>query len=820
MAVRKRDKQAATIGCDIWGLRDPLELRDLNSVASIRDMSEDPAENDIEKAHNGTGLSGEHGEVQAKDRLHRPSTLLLEPSSRKAARRSARYRLVQNMLYNVLERPREWAFMYHAFVFLLVSCCLILSVFSTIPLYEELAAECLLILEYIMIVVFGVEYMVRIWAAGCCSRYRGWRGRLRFARKPFCVIDIIVLVASMAILAAGTQGNMFAASALRSLRFLQILRMVRMDRRGGTWKLLGSVVCAHSKELMTAWYIGFLVLVFSSFLVYLAEKDKNEEFNTYADALWWGTITLTTIGYGDKKPVTWCGRLLTACFSLIGISFFALPAGILGSGFALQVQEQHRQKHFEKRRNPAASLIQAAWRLYSTDPNRPDLIATWRFHYECIPSLSQKLSLRERLSNPVSNLIRGRPVTPGPARHSTSFEQGLNGSPVTSSPIPGYTERLRSRPSLRILRHYPRISEEANISDSEHLDNHIRVSLDLSLGEFEPLVKALIRAMRLLKFFVAKKKFKETLRPYDVKDVIEQYSAGHLDMLSRVKSLQGRVEQIFGIRSPNTGVMDKCSKNCLLQDPYSIEDVSLLGRVIRVEKQVQAIESKLDILLQLQHKAGHLQLNQGVEYPQNGIRSDTDPSTGDDMEDSHLSPPTLCSSYREDLPLHTTIPVTEGQFCPSSSQTALLYNDGGVCEEQPPQIGQAVAPQFLYITQEIKPSLDVSDRLPLYHASIQHPQQDAMRPSSIVHRPGLSSWSRTSEPRESQDRARVSVITTSFRKVPPQRSSLLSMQQPHAGALRPTLSHLGLKTDTPKLEKPNSLRLNTLPISNNNPCRP
>lgn len=46
---------------------------------------------------------------------------------------------------------------------------------------------------------------------------------------------------------AGSQGNIFATSALRSLRFLQILRMVRMDRRGGTWKLLGSVVYAHSK---------------------------------------------------------------------------------------------------------------------------------------------------------------------------------------------------------------------------------------------------------------------------------------------------------------------------------------------------------------------------------------------------------------------------------------------------------------------------------------------------------------------------------------------------------------------------------------------
>ncbi|CAG13766.1 unnamed protein product, partial [Tetraodon nigroviridis] len=104
-------------------------------------------------------------------------------------------------------------------------------------------------------------------------------------------------------------------------------------------------------------------------------------------------ITLTTIGYGDKTPQTWTGRLLSAGFALLGISFFALPAvsetlrsnavsapgpggtrvcvfmsrcvcpllvsqGILGSGFALKVQEQHRQKHFEKRRNPAASLIQ------------------------------------------------------------------------------------------------------------------------------------------------------------------------------------------------------------------------------------------------------------------------------------------------------------------------------------------------------------------------------------------------------------------------------------------------------------------------------
>uniref|UniRef100_A0A7N8WN93 Potassium voltage-gated channel, KQT-like subfamily, member 5a n=1 Tax=Mastacembelus armatus TaxID=205130 RepID=A0A7N8WN93_9TELE len=417
--------------------------------------------------------------------------------SAQSSRRNARYRRLQNYLYNVLERPREWAFVYHAFVFILVFGCLVLSVFSTIPAHQEFSSHCLLILEFVMIVVFGLEYIIRIWSAGCCCRYRGWQGRLRFARKPFCVIDIIVLIASVAVVSAGSQGNIFATSALRSLRFLQILRMVRMDRRGGTWKLLGSVVYAHSKELVTAWYIGFLVLIFSSFLVYLVEKEYNKEFATYADALWWGTITLTTIGYGDKTPQTWTGRLLSAGFALLGISFFALPAGILGSGFALKVQEQHRQKHFEKRRNPAASLIQCVWRSYAADENSVS-IATWKPHLKALHTCS-------------------------PAKK----EQGET-------------------------------------------------------------------TYRIMKFHVAKKKFKETLRPYDVKDVIEQYSAGHLDMLCRIKSLQTRVDQILG---KGHIPVDKKIRDKLHADGDSLEGMSMLGRVCKVERQVTSIESKLDSLL-------------------------------------------------------------------------------------------------------------------------------------------------------------------------------------------------------------------------------
>ncbi|XP_024863050.1 potassium voltage-gated channel subfamily KQT member 4 isoform X8 [Kryptolebias marmoratus] len=512
---------------------------------------------------------------------------------------SKRFRKLQNCLYNVLERPRGWAFIYHAFIFLLVFSCLVLSVFSTIPDHQKFANHSLFILEFVMIVVFGLEYFIRIWAAGCCCRYRGWQGRLRFARKPFCVIDFIVFIASLAVIAAGTQGNIFATSALRSMRFLQILRMVRMDRRGGTWKLLGSVVYAHSKELITAWYIGFLVLIFASFLVYLAEKDTNTDFGTYADSLWWGTITLTTIGYGDKTPHTWQGRLLAAGFALLGVSFFALPAGILGSGFALKVQEQHRQKHFEKRRMPAANLIQAAWRLYSTDAKHSYLTATWYFYDSMLPSFS-KLGFRDRIrmnNSRSSQTIRNK-ASPLPPSSSVRRSPSQENVPEATSPGKvqkswSFNDRTRFRTSLRLKPRPPADVEglgEDSVEDKSYCD--------VAMEDVIPAVKTLIRAVRILKFLVAKRKFKETLRPYDVKDVIEQYSAGHLDMLGRIKSLQMRVDQIIGrgaVQPDKKARPEKGEKTPPELDP--LDELSMMGRVVKVEKQVQSIESKLDLML-------------------------------------------------------------------------------------------------------------------------------------------------------------------------------------------------------------------------------
>uniref|UniRef100_A0A673CA37 Potassium voltage-gated channel subfamily KQT member 1 n=1 Tax=Sphaeramia orbicularis TaxID=375764 RepID=A0A673CA37_9TELE len=280
---------------------------------------------------------------------------------------------IQGRVYNFLERPSGWkCFVYHFSVFLIVLACLILSVLSTIPEYEALAHTTLFWVEIVLVVFFGVEYFVRLWSAGCRSKYVGFWGRLRFARKPISIIDLIVVVASIIVLSVGSKGQVFATSAVRGIRFLQILRMLHVDRQGGTWRLLGSVVFIHRQELITTLYIGFLSLIFSSYFVYLAEKDAvdsggSSEFENYADALWWGVVTVTTIGYGDKVPQTWIGKTIASCFSVFAISFFALPAGILGSGFALKVQQKQRQKHFNRQIPAAACLIQTSWRSFAVE---------------------------------------------------------------------------------------------------------------------------------------------------------------------------------------------------------------------------------------------------------------------------------------------------------------------------------------------------------------------------------------------------------------------------------------------------------------------
>uniref|UniRef100_A0A4W6EPR3 Potassium voltage-gated channel subfamily KQT member 1 n=1 Tax=Lates calcarifer TaxID=8187 RepID=A0A4W6EPR3_LATCA len=454
---------------------------------------------------------------------------------------------IQGRVYNFLERPSGWkCFVYHFTVFLIVLSCLILSVLSTINEYQALAHETLFWVEIVLVVFFGVEYFVRLWSAGCRSKYVGIWGRLRFARKPISIIDLIVVVASIIVLSVGSKGQVFATSAVRGIRFLQILRMLHVDRQGGTWRLLGSVVFIHRQELITTLYIGFLSLIFSSYFVYLAEKDAVDgsgsiEFGNYADALWWGVVTVTTIGYGDKVPQTWIGKTIASCFSVFAISFFALPAGILGSGFALKVQQKQRQKHFNRQIPAAACLIQTAWRCCAVENFQSATFKMFLRKRSHIPaSLSTpKPKKSVKIKRKLKSTDKDNGLT-SPTIPSITFDYAFDSGKELSSDV--YSTVVKRNPGLLDVHTPDPLRRNCSFADDLELESERDSELTpaTSVSQLTESHRKAIRVIQRMRYFVAKRNFQQARKPYDVRDVIEQYSQGHLNLMVRIKELQRR----------------------------------------------------------------------------------------------------------------------------------------------------------------------------------------------------------------------------------------------------------------------------------------
>jgi len=129
---------------------------------------------------------------------------------------------------------------------------------------------------------------------------------------------------------------------VRGIRLFRLIRVLKIGRYSTSLRTLVNVFKRKKEELIISVFSMFLLLIIVSSLMYLIEHNAQPEvFSSIPASMWWGIITLTTVGYGDVYPVTIVGKFCGSFIALLGIGLFALPAGILASGFA---EEIHRKK--------------------------------------------------------------------------------------------------------------------------------------------------------------------------------------------------------------------------------------------------------------------------------------------------------------------------------------------------------------------------------------------------------------------------------------------------------------------------------------------
>jgi len=179
------------------------------------------------------------------------------------------------------------------------------------------------------VAVFSVEYLLRVWSCTADDRFSSpVRGRLRFALTPYALIDLVAILPFFLPVTVGVQG------APRLLRVARLFRMLKLVRYSRSLRLLGTVVRRERDVFVVVGAGMAALLVAASSAMYFAERGAQPEaFSSIPAAMWWGVITLTTVGYGDVYPVTPLGRVLGGFISVLGVAVFALPTAILVEGF-------------------------------------------------------------------------------------------------------------------------------------------------------------------------------------------------------------------------------------------------------------------------------------------------------------------------------------------------------------------------------------------------------------------------------------------------------------------------------------------------------
>ncbi|MDD1675099.1 MAG: ion transporter [Methanomicrobiales archaeon] len=251
---------------------------------------------------------------------------------------------VKKRIYEIMEiqaKGDEPAHIFDIFMLAIIALNVAVVMLETVAYIEANYFFYLHVIDVISVAIFSVEYALRMWVSTENPRFQHpFFGRVRHSVTPMALVDLFAILPFYI--------PFLIAIDLRFIRILRLFRIIRILKMGHYSESIKTFERVFSKrwhELTMAFFAILVILVLCSSVMYYAEHEAQpDKFSSIPESLWWGTITLATIGYGDVYPITPLGKFIGALIALLGIAIYALPAGIISAGFVEEIYTHKKQK--------------------------------------------------------------------------------------------------------------------------------------------------------------------------------------------------------------------------------------------------------------------------------------------------------------------------------------------------------------------------------------------------------------------------------------------------------------------------------------------
>lgn len=216
-----------------------------------------------------------------------------------------------------------------AFLIALILVNVLAVIMETVPTFKTQYRLELYWLEFVSIAIFTLEFIARLWVAPEATEYRGLRStkaRLQYLTTPMAIVDLIAI--------APFYLSFIFNIDMRFLRILRLFRIFKLTRYSEAMTTMLTVLHDEVRNFMAAIFIMLVIMVIAASGIYMMEHENQlDVFGSIPQSMWWSTVTLTTVGYGDVYPITFLGKVFAAVIMVAGVGLVALPTGILASSF-------------------------------------------------------------------------------------------------------------------------------------------------------------------------------------------------------------------------------------------------------------------------------------------------------------------------------------------------------------------------------------------------------------------------------------------------------------------------------------------------------